>query len=113
MFQFGLFSTFIPYLLITIAYLGFIGSNALEKNQYIYQSNVLSSYDISFTDNYSEIISISQTKLTNSYDSFLYWDYQDFSCIETRNEPTDHINIKIQNLLLSSFILSRPPPNLV
>ncbi|MFP4025713.1 MAG: hypothetical protein ACLFVR_14415 [Thiohalospira sp.] len=31
MFQFGLFSTFIPYLIFAISYIGFLGYNALQK----------------------------------------------------------------------------------
>lgn len=31
MFQFGLFSTFIPYLIFAISYIGFLGYSALQK----------------------------------------------------------------------------------
>ncbi|MFO7829635.1 MAG: hypothetical protein R6V23_13500 [Bacteroidales bacterium] len=32
MFQFGLFSTFIPYLIFAISYIGFLGYSALQKD---------------------------------------------------------------------------------
>ena len=54
MFQIGLFSTFIPYLLFTIAYIGFLGNNALNNNQYIDYTDLISKYEISFTNEYCE-----------------------------------------------------------
>jgi hypothetical protein len=113
MFQFGLFSTFIPYLLISICYIGFLGSNALSKNQFLYQTNIVSQYEISFSDEYSEISTDNQTDNTNSSDSKLFLKYQDLIYLGIQKNPWELRNKKIHSLLLSSFILSRPPPSLV
>jgi len=113
MFQFGLFSTFIPYLLISICYLGFLGSNALSKNQFLYQTNIVSKYEISFSDDYSEISTDNQADIINPCDSKLFLKYQDLEYIAIQKNPRELWNKKIHSLLLSSFILSRPPPSLV
>jgi len=113
MFQFGLFSTFIPYLLITICYIGFLGSNALSKNQFLYQTNIVSKYEFSFSDDYSEITSDNQKDNSDTYNSNLFLKYQDFVQIEIQRNLSEHRNIEIYSILLSSSILSRPPPGLV
>ena len=113
MFHFGLFSTFIPYLLISIAYLGFLGNNALEKNQFLYQTNIVTRYDFSFSDNYSEITTDNQTDIANLNYSIFSLTNQDFICFEKYKIPWEHRSFKSYCLQLSTSILSRPPPSLM
>ncbi|MFO7843826.1 MAG: hypothetical protein R6V16_08450 [Bacteroidales bacterium] len=61
MFQFGLFSTFIPYLIFAISYIGFLGYSALQKD---------TTFD--FTDSVQQV----QLKPANHYQISLI----DFSC---------------------------------
>ncbi len=46
MFQFGLFSTFIPYLIIGISYIGFLGMNALENDKGYDFTNITTQYEL-------------------------------------------------------------------
>lgn len=46
MFQFGLFSTFIPYLIFGISYIGFLGLNALENDKGFDFTNTTSRYEL-------------------------------------------------------------------
>lgn len=46
MFQFGLFSTFIPYLIFGISYIGFLGLNALENDKGFDFTNTTTRYEL-------------------------------------------------------------------
>ncbi len=46
MFQFGLFSTFVPYLIIGISYIGFLGMNALENDKCYDFTNTTTQYEL-------------------------------------------------------------------
>ncbi|MCG8410428.1 MAG: hypothetical protein MI739_03990 [Bacteroidales bacterium] len=107
MFQFGLFATFIPYLLISIAYLGFLGGNALQKNQFINKTDLISEYNITFTDSYVEVTD--NTQLCNTQSEIDQ--NTDLNTTEfTYHTLFNYFRPKIPDYLFSGFILSLPPP---
>lgn len=115
MFQFGLFSTFIPYLIFAITYLGFAGNNALHKYQYFDYTGLLSHYEISYINSHNEISFIcSNHKIQSKYSNY-YYEYllktnfhSKSNCYQSWNNHID--KFELYNEFIKSFLFTRPPP---
>lgn len=115
MFQFGLFSTFIPYLIFAITYLGFAGNNALHKYQYFDYTGLLSQYKISDISEHNETSFIysnhkSQSKYSNYYFEYLLKtnSHGKSSYYQSRN---NHMNkFEFSKEFIKSYLFTRPPP---
>ena len=113
MFQFGLFSTFIPYLLFAIAYIGFLGNNALNNNQHFDYTGLLSTYKISITDEYCEspVLYLDNENILPS---------SNFKTFQVNEIKLEEINFYTQinhldkfdtkNKFINCSIFTRPPP---
>ena len=111
MFQVGLFSTFIPYLLFAFAYIGFLGTNALNKNQYIDCPDLLAGYEISFIDEYRTVSSFySSEKDEINASSYLIEAKLKLKEINSHTKCSHFDKFDIENLFTNGYILARPPP---
>ena len=113
MFHIGLFSTFIPYLLFAIAYIGLLGTNALNKNQYIDCPDLLSKYEIPFIDEYCE----ASFFYSNNDKELISSNYKTIHANKVHlKEINSHTKIKYFdkfdtiNKFINGSIFIRPPP---
>jgi len=115
MFQFGLFSTFIPYLFIAIAYLSFIGNIALHKNQYIDYEGLPSRYEISKTTTIHQTSFQYSTKKNkvntlNNFSSYLLKSNINLPKIQLNKEPDFADEFDVRSKLIKASLFTRPPP---
>jgi len=113
MFQFGLFSTFIPYLIFAVSYIGLLGYNAIQNDKasdYTYTTTqvklkVDEDTQLTSVNFYQE----SYIKITskNTFSDFLF-------CLNTHScyRVIDDVG-KLKKLSYFQSIFSRPPPIIV
>ncbi len=114
MFQFGLFSTFIPYLLLTIAYLSFIGNIALNKNQYLDFEGLPTQYEISKIDHFS-CVSFQHSAEKDWYNYvnhfFAYQQKNVEHHTKHLDKPSNYlVKCNITNEFVNTSLFTRPPP---
>lgn len=112
MFQFGLFSTFIPYLIFAISYIGFLGYNALQKEYPLDLSHTTQQIELN-SNNHSEILFIDN--LQCKFDKAISDNYLTFT--SSLWIIHDYIFIYDVGNYLREYhyqeIFSRPPPEIV
>jgi hypothetical protein len=113
MFHFGLFSTFIPYLIFAISYIGLLGYNAIQNDKALDYTYTTTQVKLK-TNEYNQLNSIhfyqeNYTKTTskNIFSDFLFF-LNSHSCYQV----IDNVG-KLKKLPYFQSIFSRPPPVII
>ncbi len=106
MFQFGLFSTFIPYLIFGISYIGFLSLNALENDKGFDFTNTTTQYELKIQN--LENATDYQIDLSES----VSYDINEYSIKHFRNLLFTRklFDIEIKKRYFYYYFNSRPPP---
>ena len=115
MFQFGLFSTFIPYLFIAFAYLGFLGSDAIHNNRYLEYEGLPAQYQISKAEDFDQFLhqTVEESKIQKVsiyFDKYLKLDRFLPESYPLSKRYKLFYNFHPTSEFIGSCVFTRPPP---
>lgn len=115
MFQFGLFSTFIPYLFIALAYLGFLGSDAIHNNRYVECEGLPTQYELSSVEHFDQFLYQTFEELKNQKSSISCDKFQNLARfflepypLSKKHNPSNHFHPTCE--FIGNSLFTRPPP---